>query len=477
MPAAQLVEGPIVPVILAGGSGTRLWPVSRAAFPKHLVELTGSQSLLQATAERVLRTAPADRVITITAASQAVLVRRQLQACAPALTENLLLEPLPRNTAAAVGLAALHAARKWGGSALLWICASDHLILDSDRLLEAVRLGAVAARSGHLVTFGITPSRAETGFGWIEAGEALGQAPGVHVVRRFVEKPPRAEAEAMLAAGGHCWNSGMFLMRADAVLGELRRFEPALVTGLEEIAARMAAGPGGEIPPELFAALPSLPIDKAVMERSDRVAMVPCDPQWSDIGSWRALWELAPHDAAGNAVAGDVLLQDAHNNLVKAEHRLVALAGVRDLAVIETPDAVLVADKERGEPIKELVSLLVRSGRREADIHAREVRPWGQFTVLHEGTGFKVKEVVVDAGQHLTLQYHPHRDETWVIVEGSASVDLAGEPVTLGAGESLRVPRGTPHRLANPTGKALRLIEIGWGTGLADEDTVRLDPA
>ena len=462
----------IVPVILAGGSGTRLWPVSRSAFPKHLVELYGEESLLQATARRVLPLAPPERVMVVAAAGQAVLVRRQLAQLDPALCGHILLEALPRNTAAAAGIAALHAAASWGGDAVLWICSSDHLVLAPDRLIRAVEAGIPAAATGHLVTFGIAPTRPETGFGWIEAGQPL-PGGGALAVARFVEKPPLAEAQAMLADGRHLWNSGIFLLRADALLAELAQHEPELSQGLRRADAAMRAAGSPEVPADILAALPSLPIDKAVMERSSRVAVVPCDPGWSDVGSWRALWELMPRDDAGNAVQGDVLVVQAGNNLVKAEHRLVAVAGVSDLTVVETADAVLVAGRDAPDAIREVVASLVRHGRKEAESHAREVRPWGQFTSLWDGDSFKVREVRVDPGGRLTLQRHDHRDEHWIVVEGEAEVRLGDEVRRVPAGESVRVARGCLHQLRNPGAALLRLVEVQFGDRLGD-DTVRV---
>ena len=463
----------IVPVILAGGSGTRLWPVSRSAFPKHLVELYGPESLLQATARRVLPVAPPGRVMVVAAAGQAILIRRQLAQLDPALCSHILLETVPRNTAAAVGMAALYAAATWGEAAMLWVCSSDHLVQAPERLIEAVEAGAVAAAAGRLVTFGIAPTRPETGFGWIETGEPLPGTPAVRGVRRFVEKPPLAEAQAMLADGRHLWNSGIFLMRADVLLAELERFEPDLTAGLRRALAAMRAGGSHEVPAELLASLPSLPIDKAVMERSSRVAVVPCDPGWSDIGSWRALWELMPRDAQGNAVQGDVVAVDARDNLVKAEHRLVAVAGVRDLVVVETADAVLVTGKDTSDSIRGVVASLTGQDRKEAATHAREVRPWGQFTSLGDGDSFRVREVVVDPGGRLTLQRHDHRDEHWIIVEGEAEVRLGDETRRVRAGESVRVARGCLHQLHNPGADRLRLVEVQYGDWLGD-DTVRL---
>lgn len=466
-------RGPLVPVLLAGGSGTRLWPVSRAAFPKHLVELVGEESLLQATARRVLKVAPAERVVTIAAAGQAVLVRRQLARIDGALLHHLLLEPEPRNTAAAVGLAARHATARIAGDAILWVCPSDHLVREPEVLIGALERALPLAAAGRIVTFGIAPTRPETGFGWIARGEPL-EAPGTFAVRRFVEKPPRPEAEAMLAAGGHDWNSGMFVMRADVLLDELARFEPALARELVPLEASHRANPEGVVDAALFARLPALPIDKAVMERSARMAVVPCDPGWSDVGSWHALWELMGKDEQGNVVAGDVALSGSRDNFVKADHRLVTLAGVRGLAVIETADAILVADRADGEAVKQLVAALARAGRRETVCHAREVRPWGGFTTLLQRPGLKIREVELDPRAALTLQRHAGRDEHWLVVSGRASVRLGDRLLELGPGEWLKVERGVLHRLANAGSEPLRLVEIQLGEILDESATERL---
>lgn len=462
---------PLVPVILAGGSGTRLWPLSRAAFPKHLVELLGERSLLQTTAVRLLRTAPAGRLVTVAAAGQAVLVRRQLGALDPELLGHVLLEPSARNTAAAVAFAAVHAIRAFGPESVLWVCPSDHLVLDEAALLAAVRAGLPAASAGRLVTFGIAPDRPETGFGWIETGEPLGTG-GALAVRRFIEKPPLPEARRMLEAGGHSWNSGMFLMRADVIMAELDRFEPALAEGVREATAD---GARTEPEPAIWAALPSLPIDKAVMERSGKVACVPVDPRWSDVGSWRALHELMPKDEAGNALVGDALVERASGNLVRSEHRLVALAGVKDLAVIETADAVLVADLADAEAVKTVASRLAAVGRAQAAVHAREHRPWGFFTNLAQGTGYRVRELLVEPGGQLVLQRHDGRDEHWLVVGGRALVTLGRSVREVPAGNTVFVPQGTPHRLANPGPEPLRLIEVQMGEVLDESRTVHLD--
>jgi mannose-1-phosphate guanylyltransferase/mannose-6-phosphate isomerase len=465
----------LAPTILAGGSGTRLWPVSRAAFPKHLVELFGEESLLQTTVRRALEAAPADRVITVAAAGQAVLIRRQYQAIDPALQDHLLLEPSARNTAAAVALAALHAEAAFGPEAVLWVCPSDHLMLDRPALFAALAPAVQAATEGWLVTFGITPSRPETGFGWIAPAEELPGVGGVYRVARFIEKPKRDVAETLFAGGDHLWNSGMFVFQARQMLAELERWSPDI------LAATRAAvpDPKGSVLTDAYAAIRSQPIDKAVMEQSAHVAVVPADPQWSDVGSWHAIWELMEKDPDGNAGRGDTIAVQAKDNLIRSEKRLVAVAGVSGLAVIDTPDALLIVDRENSDAVRGVVDRLVRDERREAVIHAREVRPWGAFTVLqHEGdggSGYKVKEVVLDGHGHLTLQYHPGRDETWVVVEGEALVELGDRTERVAAGQSIRVPRGVRHRLSNPSAARLKLIEIGYGEALGDEDTVRLE--
>lgn len=461
----------LAPTILAGGSGTRLWPVSRAAFPKHLVELFGEESLLQTTVQRALGVAPPERVITVAAAGQAVLIRRQYQAIDPRLQSNLLLEPSARNTAAAVALAALHAEAAFGPETILWVCPSDHLMRDRNALYAALAQAVAAATAGWLVTFGIAPTRAETGFGWIAPAENLPGLGSVCRVQRFIEKPPQEIAEGLLATGTHLWNSGMFVFQARRMLDELGRWAPDILDATR--AARLVAG--GMIDPAAYAAVRSQPIDKAVMELSSHVAVVPADPQWSDVGSWHAIWELMDKDPHGNAHQGDTVAVQAHDNLIRSDKRLVAVAGVSGLAVIETADALLVVDRENSEAVRGVVDVLTKAQRRETTLHAREVRPWGRFTVLLQQPGYKVKEVVVDAHGQLTLQYHPGRDETWIVVEGEALVRRDDDEVRLRAGESMTIPRGARHQLVNPGGRPLKLIEIGLGEALGDEDTVRLE--
>jgi len=467
----------LVPVILLGGAGTRLWPVSRATLPKPLAPLMGEESLLQQTARRVIACAPPEHVITVGARAHDFMVRRQLAEVDPAFGGHRLLEPSGRNTAAAIALAALYARDRFGAEAVLWVCPSDHLVTDPTVLQRAVELALPVAAAGELVTFGITPVRPETGYGYIRAGAPLPAAAAVRRVARFVEKPERAVAEALLAEGDCYWNSGIFLFRADRVLAELGAHAPAILQAVERAYAGLREMPGGafEVPQDAYDAVPAAPIDKAVMERAERIAVLPCDPGWSDLGSWQALWERLPQDGSGNAVRGQAFLDASAGCLVHAESRLVACAGLRDVAVVETADAVLVADRHDADAGRRLVALLQQAGRAEATAHAEEQRPWGSFRVLHEGPGFKVKEIVVAPGGRLSLQSHEHRAEHWVVVAGIAQVTVDDDVVTLEPNQSVHVPLGARHRMENPGEVPMRLIEVQCGDYLGEDDITRYE--
>ena len=466
-----------MPVILLGGAGTRLWPVSRATLPKPLAPLIGDESLLQQTARRVIACAAPEHVITVGARAHDFMVRRQLAEVDPAFGGHRLLEPSGRNTAAAIALAALHAGRRFAAEAVLWVCPSDHLVTEPAVLQRAVKVALPVAEAGELVTFGITPARPETGYGYIRAGAALPAAAAVRRVARFVEKPERALAEALLAEGDCYWNSGIFLFRADRILAELGAHAPAVLQAVEQAYAALREMPGGafEMPQDAYDAVPAAPIDKAVMERAERIAVLPCDPGWSDLGSWQALWERLPQDGSGNAVSGLAFLDASEGCLVHAESRLVACAGLRDIAVVETADAVLVADRHDADAGRRLVALLQQAGRAEATAHAEEQRPWGSFRVLHEGPGFKVKEIVVAPGGRLSLQSHEHRAEHWVVVAGTAQVTVDEDVMTLQPNQSVHVPLGARHRMENPGEVPMRLIEVQCGDYLGEDDIIRYE--
>jgi mannose-1-phosphate guanylyltransferase/mannose-6-phosphate isomerase len=468
----------LVPLILAGGSGTRLWPLSRHALPKQLAEVIGEGSLLQQTARRIIAAVPADRVLLVGARDHDVQIRAQLRAVDESLGRHRLLEPVGRNTAAAIALGALYALDRLGRDTVLWVCPSDHLMTRPEALLAAVASAGALAADGELITFGIQPDRPETGYGYIQGGGAWPGQPDTLRVARFVEKPPRRVAEEMLEAGGHYWNSGIFLFRADRILEELAVHAPALLDAARQAYSVATAAEDGSVtlPEAAWQAVPAQPIDKAVMERASRIAVVPCDPGWSDLGSWQAVWEQLGKDGRGNATAGDVALEDSEGCLVRSDGgRLVACAGVRDLAVVDTPDALLVAGRDAADSVRALVTSLVDVGRPEAFAGSGEDRPWGRFDVIHEGPGFKVKEIRVDPGGRLSLQSHRHRAEHWVVVRGIARVTVDDQILDLEPDQSVHIPLGAKHRMENPFAAPMHLIEVQCGSYLGEDDIIRYE--
>jgi len=469
---------PLIPVILSGGAGTRLWPVSREAHPKPFIRLPDGESLLQKTLKRAAACG-AERILTVTNRDHYFITRDEYAAAALAAPVALdyLLEPAGRNTAPAIAAAALRLAGVHGGEAVLLVLPADHLIRDTAGFLAAVAAAARLARDGRLVTFGIPPDRPETGFGYIEAGEAL--APSARGVLRFVEKPPRATAEQFLASGRHYWNSGMFCFRADAFLEQLRRCAPALHAG---VAACWQATAREQDPvvldPETFAALPDISVDYAVMEKlaPESSALVPLrDSGWSDIGSWQALSELAPADAAGNRIDGEAIALDSHGCYIRSEDRIVAALGVDNLLVVDTPDALLVAQRDHAQQVKAVVAELKARGHDSVRLHRTVMRPWGSYTVLEEGPRFKIKRIVVRPGASLSLQKHRHRSEHWVVVSGTARVTNGREEHLVGVDESTYIPAGTPHRLSNPGRIDCVMIEVQSGDYVGEDDIVRLE--
>ncbi len=455
-------------VLLSGGSGTRLWPLSREAYPKQFLPLVGDDTMLQATWLRVAELADAAPIVVANEDHRFLAAEqlRQVGASAPAI----LLEPVGRNTAPAIAAAALQAQAD-GGDPLLLVLPSDHVIADAGAFRAAVRTASVAADEGALVTFGIVPDAAETGFGYIQAepGE------GVRKVRRFVEKPDAATAQSYLDAGGYYWNSGMFLFRASRYLQELERFHPDIVTACRAAFAQATRdGDFVRLGTEAFAACPSDSIDYAVMEKTDAAMVLPVDIGWNDVGSWSALWDVSERDAAGNAHHGDVIAVDSRNSYAYAR-RLVALVGVDDLIVVETDDAVLVARKDRVQDVKAVVAQLKATQRSQAALPREVQRPWGSYDSVDAGDGFQVKRIKVKPGAQLSLQSHTQRAEHWIVVRGIARVTRNNDVFELHANQSTYIPIGAKHRLENPGTETLELIEVQSGAYLGEDDIVRYE--
>ena len=467
-------QQPIIPVILSGGSGTRLWPVSRHLFPKQLLPLFGERSLLQETAARLSAEHLFAAPILVANEEHRFIIAEQLRqiGVSPAA---MLLEPEPRNTAPAIALAALAIAEE-DGSRLMLVLPSDHVIRDVAAFHAAVETGARAAGQGHLVTFGIVPDRPETGYGYVERGAALKRMAGVHAVARFVEKPDAARAADFVSGGKHFWNSGMFLFSADAYLAELGRHAPEMLAACRVAMEGRAPDLGFERPDAAaFAASPADSIDYAVMEKTDRAALVPVDMGWSDVGSWRALWDLAEKDAAGNAMFGDVLAEACAGSLLQAHGPAIAAIGLEDMVVVTTKDAVLVAPKSRAQEVKKLVERLAAEGRTEHLSHPLVYRPWGSYETTDAGPRFQTKRIIVKPGEKLSLQKHHHRAEHWIVVQGTARVTCDDKVMLLTENQSTYIPLGAVHRLENPGRIPLHLIEVQSGAYLGEDDIERLD--
>ena len=467
----------LIPVILSGGAGTRLWPVSREAHPKPFIVLPDGESLMQKTLLRAAALRP-DTILTITNRDYFFITRDAYAetALAPGIALDYLLEPVGRNTAPAIAVGALRIREQFGEDATMLVLPSDHLIRDSVAFADAVKSAVRLAEQGYLVTFGIAPTGPETGFGYIEADQSRKLGAEGLAVRRFVEKPSREKAEEYLASGGYYWNSGMFCFRVGDFLAELARSAPEVS---DAVLAAWQATSREQVPvaidPAAFARIADISIDYAVMEKAERVAVVPGKFDWSDIGSWQALGELVPADAEGNRVQGDAVLVDSKDCFVQSDDRLVATVGVQNLLVVDTPDALLIADRSRAQDVKTVVQRLKASGHESARLHRTVHRPWGTYTVLEEGPRFKIKRIVVKSGASLSLQYHHRRSEHWVVVSGNAKIVNGEHEIILGADQSSYIPAGTAHRLANPGKVDCVMIEVQSGDYLGEDDIVRLE--
>ncbi|WP_447906571.1 mannose-1-phosphate guanylyltransferase/mannose-6-phosphate isomerase [Stenotrophomonas sepilia] len=458
----------IQPVILSGGSGTRLWPLSREAYPKQFLPLAGELTMLQATWKRVAPIA-ARGPLVIANEEHRFVAAEQLQQVG-AEPAAIILEPVGRNTAPAIAVAALEATRD-GGDALLLVLPSDHVITNEAAFRSAVQAAAGAAEAGKLVTFGIVPTGPETGYGYIKAAE--GQ--GLRAVERFVEKPDLDTATCYVSSGQYYWNSGMFLFKASRYLQELERFQPAMLAGSRQAwqQARRDAD-FTRLDKDAFTAVPSDSIDYAVMEKTADAVVIPLDAGWNDVGSWTALRDVSQQDGDGNAHQGDVIAIDCRNTYAYGQ-RLVAMVGLDDVIVVETDDAVLVGKADRMQEVKSVVAQLKAEGRSEATWHRKVYRPWGAYDSIDNGERFQVKRITVKPGGTLSLQMHHHRAEHWIVVSGTAEVTRGDEVILLSENQSTYIPLGVTHRLRNPGKLPLELIEVQSGSYLGEDDIVRFE--
>jgi mannose-1-phosphate guanylyltransferase/mannose-6-phosphate isomerase len=462
----------MIPVILSGGAGSRLWPRSRELAPKQLLSHDGTDTLLQKTARRLANLPEAEAPLVVCNVEHCPQVMAQLDDIG-VLPRLVVEEPAGRNTAPALAAAAI-AALELGGDPVLLAAPADHIISDEVAFKEAVMTALPHAEKGRLVTLGVVPDGPHTGFGYIKAGDEL--TADVYRVAEFVEKPDAATAEHYVATGEFLWNSGMLMARASTILDQLRIHAPevaAAVTSAVDGAKRMDNRIA--LDAAAFATAPALAMEYAVMERTSAAAVVPLRSAWNDLGSWSALWEVGAADDAGNVLSGDVVAVNSRNTLVHAESRLVATAGIDDIVVVETPDAVLVAHRDRAEEVKSVVGELRRSNRPEIVTHRRVTRPWGSFEVLGTGSRHQVKRLVVNPGSRLSLQRHLHRAEHWVVTQGVALVQVDGRSITVKENESVFVPTGAAHRITNPGFIPLEIIETQVGPYLGEDDIERIE--
>ena len=465
----------LIPVIMAGGSGSRLWPVSRSMYPKQFQSLTGSRTMLQATAQRVIPLTDQKPLLVCNEDHRFIAAEQMRGVDTPC---EIILEPVGRNTAPAVALAALHATKNDVDARLL-VLAADHLIRDEDGFRQKIETAVRFAEAGALVTFGIVPRSPETGYGYIRTGDPAEPDGTGFMVSGFVEKPDADTARGYLESSDYLWNSGMFLFRASRYLEELGQHRPHILAACQKAMASTTDDMDFlRVDVDAFGACPSESIDYAVMENTDRAVVVPLDVGWDDVGAWSALWDTAQKDGDGNAVVGDhsnVLLESSRDNYIRPHNRVVATVGVDDLVIVDTADAVLVAAKDRVQDVKAIVNHLNEQGRPETELHREVYRPWGKYDSVDAGERFQVKRITVNPGGKLSVQMHHHRAEHWVVVSGTAHVGRDGETLVLTENESVYLPVGCVHWLENRGEIPLELIEVQTGSYLGEDDIVRFE--
>jgi mannose-1-phosphate guanylyltransferase/mannose-6-phosphate isomerase len=461
-------------VVLAGGSGTRLWPLSRSSRPKQLLALNGSESLLQQTVRRLLPMVPPQQVLVITQDAYRFEVMGQLYALDPALADNVLAEPMGRNTLPAISWAAAHIAREHP-DALVGVFSSDHAIADQAAFLSAWVQAEIAAAAGFICLFGIRPTEPATGYGYIEAGDPLAGGaengePVAHHAVRFIEKPVAAKAQALFEQGRHLWNSGMFVFAVDSFLRLLGEHHPTVLAGVQALAGASLTADAST-----YGDFQNISIDSGLLEHCDRVAVVPVDMGWSDLGSWEAIYRQQEKDADGNVVEGDVIALGSRDNLLWSDHGVLALLGVEGLAIVQTRDATLVCPRNRVEELKSLVAAVSSSHQELTESHLTVVRPWGSYTLLEEGPRYKIKRIVVNPSAKLSMQMHFHRSEHWIVISGTAKITNGEQEIFLEESQSTYIQKTHHHRLENPGNIPLQIIEIQCGTYLSEDDIVRFD--
>lgn len=465
----------MVPVILSGGSGTRLWPLSRKSYPKQFLSFSGSgKSMLQDTILRLKGLAGLDQPYIVCNQEHRFLIAEQLRDI-DCHTSEIILEPIGRNTAPAVAVAALKAAEVDSDTILL-VLSADHAIKNVAAFHDAINKANLLAKDDYLVAFGINPDKPETGYGYILRNQQLGEFEGCYGIERFVEKPSLEVARQYLESGEYYWNSGMFMFKASRYLDELEKYAPEILLKAKESLQKSKSDSDFlRLDEVAFKACPSDSIDYAVMEKTDAASVVHLEADWSDVGAWPALWELLEKDKNGNIVEGDVLLHETHDAYVHSDHKLVSVVGLSDVIVIETPDAILVASKDQAQDVKEIVTKLKVNDRKEATVHRKVYRPWGHYDSIDEGHRYQVKRIVVEPDQKLSTQQHHHRAEHWIIVKGTAKVTINDKAFLLTENQSTYIPVGDIHSLENPGKLPLEMIEVQSGSYLGEDDIVRFD--